>query len=68
MNWTATIVGILFVAVGIVEIFFPDLMSKWDVFVGRGPSTKPDYKILGGIMLFFGIGFIVVFNFLEIIK
>jgi hypothetical protein len=65
MDWFATIVGVLMIAIGCLEYFFPVLMNKWDAMVGRGPSSPSVHKVLGGIGIVGGVAIIVLFNYLS---
>jgi len=68
MNWFATIAGSVMIAIGCLEYFAPRFMDKWDMMVGRGPSSRFVHKVLAGIGIVSGAVIIVVFNYLSFTK
>lgn len=68
MDWFATFVGTMMIAVGSLEYFAPGIMDRWDTAVGRGPSSPSLHKLLGGIGIVSGIVIILLFNYLSLSK
>lgn len=68
MDWFATIVSTLLIAVGGIHIFRPEWARKWDKSVRRYPTTDSVYKLIGFILLVSGIIYLVLFNYLAMKK
>jgi hypothetical protein len=68
MNWFATIVSLLLILLGSVHIFRPRYAAKWDKFVGSPIMTPLIYKVIGYILISFGLIFIIVFNYISVVS
>jgi hypothetical protein len=68
MNWFATIVSLLLIAIGGTYIFRPESAAKWDRAVGRQRATAFVYKVMGLILFGSGLIYLVLFNYLSLIR